>query len=87
VRPRLQIHASADGLPGGADVLLANILAAPLCALAVRFAALLRPGGQVVLAGLMEHEVAEVTGAYATCFDVARFGARDGWVCLAGRRR
>ena len=69
------------------DVLLANILAAPLYALAPRFAALLRPGGQLVLAGLMAHEEAEVTAAYATCFDVSRYGDRDGWVALAGRRR
>jgi ribosomal protein L11 methyltransferase len=84
---RLTVHASALSLPGGNDLLLANILAAPLCALSASFAALVRAGGQLVLAGLMEHEVAEVTGAYAPWFDVARFAARDGWVCLAGRRR
>jgi len=87
VQARLQVHASAAALPSGADVLLANILAAPLCLLAPRFAALLRPGGQVVLAGLMSHEAAEVTAAYAPCFDVVRFGERDGWACLTGRRR
>jgi ribosomal protein L11 methyltransferase len=87
VLTRLRVHASAATLPGGTDVLLANILAAPLCALAPRFAALLRPGGQVVLAGLMAHEAAEVTAAYRACFDVVRFGERDGWSCLTGRRR
>jgi ribosomal protein L11 methyltransferase len=87
VQARLRVHASADALPHCTDVLLANILAAPLCALAPCFAALVRPDGQVVLAGLMEHEAAEVTAAYATCFDVVRFGERDGWVCLAGKRR
>ena len=87
VQARLRVHASADALPCGTDVLLANILAAPLCALAPRFAALLRPGGQVVLAGLMAHEAMEVTAAYAACFDVVRFGERDGWACLTGRRR
>jgi ribosomal protein L11 methyltransferase len=87
VQARLQVHADATGLPSGTDVLLANILAAPLCGLARRFAALVRPGGQVVLAGLMAHEAAEVTAAYAAWFDVARFGERDGWACLSGRRR
>jgi ribosomal protein L11 methyltransferase len=87
VQARLQVHASAGTLPSGTDVLLANILAAPLCVLAPRFAALLRPGGQVVLAGLMSHQVAEVTAAYASCFDVAGVGERDGWACLTGRRR
>jgi ribosomal protein L11 methyltransferase len=83
----LQVHASWRTLPAGADVLLANILAAPLCSLVPRFAALVRPGGQLVLAGLMAHEEAEVTGAYATCFDVRRCGDRDDWIALAGPRR
>jgi ribosomal protein L11 methyltransferase len=87
VQARVEVHASAAGLPRGVDVLLANILAAPLCTLAPRFAALLRRGGQVVLAGLMAHQVAEVTAAYAACFDVVLFGERDGWACLTGRRR
>jgi ribosomal protein L11 methyltransferase len=86
VAQRLRVHSSPATLPAQADVLLANILAAPLCELAARFAALVRPNGQVVLAGLMEAEAADVTAAYAACFDVARAGDRDGWVCLAGRR-
>ena len=81
------MHASWRTLPGGADVLLANILAAPLCSLVPRFATLVRPGGQLVLAGLMAHEEAEVTGAYAACFDVRRCGVRDDWIALAGPRR
>jgi ribosomal protein L11 methyltransferase len=87
VQARLQVHADAATIPAGTDVLLANILAAPLCALASRFAALVAPGGQAVLAGLMAPQVAEVTAAYATCFDVVRIGEREGWVALAGRRR
>jgi ribosomal protein L11 methyltransferase len=86
VAQQVQVHERAETLPAGTDVLLANILSGPLCTLAPRFASLLRPRGQVVLAGLMEHEVADVTGAYATCFDVAAFGERDGWVGLAGQR-
>jgi ribosomal protein L11 methyltransferase len=53
---RLQVHASAAELPAGSDLLLANILAGPLCALAPCFASLVRRGGQLVLAGLMEHQ-------------------------------
>ncbi|HEY0768390.1 MAG TPA: 50S ribosomal protein L11 methyltransferase [Steroidobacteraceae bacterium] len=86
VAQQVHVHERADTLPAATDVLLANILSGPLCTLAPRFAALLRARGEVVLAGLMEQEVADVTGAYATCFDVARFGERDGWVGLAGRR-
>jgi ribosomal protein L11 methyltransferase len=87
IASRVHIHDSAGTLPVGAAVLLANILAGPLCALAPRFASLVRPGGALVLAGLMSHEASEVTEAYAPCFHVVGFGERDGWVCLAGRRR
>jgi ribosomal protein L11 methyltransferase len=86
IRERIHVHAAPETLPVGVDVVLANILSGALCELAPRFAALTRPGGQVVLAGVMEPQVAEVTAAYASCFDVARFGGRDGWACLAGRR-
>jgi ribosomal protein L11 methyltransferase len=86
IAAQVRVHDHRGGLPGGADVLLANILAGPLCALAPDFASLVRPGGELVLAGLLLHEVAEVTAAYAAWFDVARFGDREGWVCLAGRR-
>jgi ribosomal protein L11 methyltransferase len=82
----VHVHAQEATLPAGVDVLLANILSGALCELAPRFAALTRPGGAVVLAGLMEAQVTEVTAAYMPCFDVERFGARDGWACLAARR-
>jgi ribosomal protein L11 methyltransferase len=82
----VQVHTQAATLPTGTDVLLANILCGPLCELVPSFAHLVPPGGEVVLAGIMEPQVAEVTAAYAPCFDVTRFGGRDGWVCLAGRR-
>jgi ribosomal protein L11 methyltransferase len=87
IASRVHLHDSCATLPGNANVLLANILVGTLCALTARFASLLRHGGEVVLAGLMEPEAAYVTDTYAACFDVARFGDRDGWVCLAGRRR
>jgi ribosomal protein L11 methyltransferase len=83
----IRIHTSADTLSEGVDTLLANILSGPLCELAPRFASLVRPGGEVVLAGLMEYEVSDVTRAYGTWFDIHPFGHREGWVGLSGRRR
>jgi ribosomal protein L11 methyltransferase len=86
VSDRILLHNSTESLPGGVDVLLSNILSGPLCELAPRFAALVRPGGDLVLAGLMEHEVSDVTRAYHTWFDIRPFGQREGWVGLSGRR-
>ncbi len=86
VSDRVRIVARDDELTTELDVLLANILSGTLCALAPRFAQLVRPGGRVVLSGLLERDVAEVTHAYRAWFDMRRFGARDDWVGLAGVR-
>jgi ribosomal protein L11 methyltransferase len=84
---RVLLHNSAESLPRGADVLLSNILSGPLCELAPRFADLVRPDGDLVLAGLLEQEVSDVTRAYDAWFDIRPFGQREGWVGLCGRRR
>ena len=78
---------SADQLPRGVDVLVANILSGPLCELAPTFATLVRPGGQLVLAGLMQHQATEVAQAHDAWFDMRAFASRDDWVGLSGRRR
>lgn len=83
----VHVHERADALPAAVDVLLANILSGPLCTLAPAFAALVRPGGTAVLAGLMRHEAREVTDAYAPWFDVAGCGESGDWACLSARRR
>lgn len=83
---RIRVVEREDQLSAGVDLLLANIISGALCALAPRFAELVRPGGQLVLAGLLAEEVEEVTHAHRTWFDMRRFGARDGWVGLAGVR-
>jgi ribosomal protein L11 methyltransferase len=84
---RVQVYESADDLPRPVDVLVANILSGPLCELAPAFSELVRPGGALLLAGLMEHQVAEVTQAHSAWFDMRPFGKRDDWVGLSGRRR
>lgn len=87
VRDRLMICHSADQLPTQADVVLANILAGPLCELAPRLAPLVRTGGHVVLSGLMQHQTHEVMETYSAWFDMRCSGVRDDWVCLAGSRQ
>ena len=51
-----------------ADVIVANILARPLIALAPRFARLLCPNGRVVLSGILQEQADEVAQAYAPWF-------------------
>lgn len=77
-----------DGNAGdAADVVVANILANPLRVLAPLICAHCRPGGSVVLSGILEPQAAEVMQAYSPWVDFdAPLGA-EGWVCLSGRRR
>jgi ribosomal protein L11 methyltransferase len=84
-----QVHVVDNdaALGGDADLLLANILCGPLCELAPRVAALTRPGGRIVLAGLLEAQADEVTGAYLPWFDVKPFATREGWTALSGVRK
>ena len=87
VAAQVTVCACADDLPRANDLLIANILAAPLCALAAAFAELVRPGGTLLLAGLLEDEAHEVTRANDACFHMQPCGTRAGWVALSGRRR
>jgi ribosomal protein L11 methyltransferase len=86
VAARISVHEAALELPLGSDVLVANILSGPLCELAATFATLVRDSGWIVLAGLLEREIADVTQAYGAWFDMHPFEVREGWAGLAGKR-
>ena len=86
VAGRVSVHAEAATLPGANRALVANILAGPLCELAPQFAGLVRPAGQVLLAGILAEQAEVVADAYAPWFDIVPWGERDGWVALAGGR-
>lgn len=77
-----------DAVPANAaaDVVLANILAGPLVALAPRLTQLVRPGGTLVLSGMLAAQADEVEAAYAGAFAFER-RLREEWAMLAGRRR
>ena len=68
------------------DVMVANILSETLIALAPALAARVASGGSVLLAGILAAQEPEVAACYSPWFDMERFGARDGWVALQGRR-
>ncbi len=47
-----------------ADIVLANILANPLCELSSNLSALIKPAGQLVLSGILNEQADTVTAAY-----------------------
>lgn len=77
-----------DALPaGGADLVLANILAGTLVELAPVLTGLVRPGGELALSGILDHQVADVAAAYANFDDAPRITRREDWTLVALKRR
>ena len=73
-----------DNWSGTTDVVVANILAGPLIQLADTLVGLLRPGGSLLLSGLLESQAAEVCERYAPRVTLEIRGCEEGWVCLGG---
>ena len=69
-----------------ADVVVANILAGPLVALAPQITSLVKPGGRLALSGILAEQGEDVAAAYAGAFDLDPLCIRDGWVRISGRR-
>ncbi|WP_127556419.1 50S ribosomal protein L11 methyltransferase [Saccharospirillum alexandrii] len=69
------------------DLVVANILAGPLCDLAASICSRLRSNGKIALSGILEHQADTVLAAYAPWVDFEPRASHDGWVRLNGRRR
>ena len=70
------------------DLIFANILAKPLIELAPAMAQLLRPGGLVILSGLLNRQMGAVTAAYrAAGLQTQRRRSREGWATLVMQKR
>ena len=67
------------------DVVIANILANPLQILAPALIARLKPGGQLVLSGILERQADEVIASYQNSLQLSIWGSHEGWVCLSGK--
>jgi len=65
------------------DLVVANILAGPLAALAPAIARVTAPGGAVVLSGLLPSQKARIVAAYRTAgLLLERATVHDGWLTL-----
>jgi ribosomal protein L11 methyltransferase len=79
-----------SGLPelaqGHYMTVLANILASPLKVLAPLLCARVAPGGNLVLAGILERQADELKAAYAPWLELAVAESEDGWILMTGCR-
>lgn len=81
------LRTGAPGIArGGYQTVLANILATPLRLLAPLLCARLAPGGQLVLAGVLERQADELMAAYARWLALQVSDSEDGWILLTARR-
>lgn len=86
VSARLETADAARALPA-VDCVLANILARPLIDASARLGGACRPGGDLVLSGVLTAQEAEVIAAYRPRFDIVNVLRRDDWCCVHARRR
>ena len=66
------------------DIVMANILANPLQVLAPALVNKMRPGGRIVLSGVLARQAEEVIATYSQWLTLSVWKESDGWVCLHG---
>ena len=69
-----------------ADLIVANILCEPLQKLAPLFAKLLKPGGTLVLSGILGKQINEIEAAYQNWFQLDATVSKADWLLISGHR-
>ena len=86
MRPPAVVAALGHAGSAASDLLVANILAAPLAALAGAFRGLVGRGGELMLSGILSGQAEALIEAYAPWFGLAVADTEEDWVLLAGTR-
>jgi len=83
---KLALVLADDAVEGQFDIVMANILSQPLKVLAPLLAARVKPGGALLMSGILERQAEEIIDAYrphtAHLSAPSVLAARDGWVCV-----
>ncbi|PCI21938.1 MAG: 50S ribosomal protein L11 methyltransferase, partial [Piscirickettsiaceae bacterium] len=69
------------------DIVIANILADPLITFAKEISALVKPGGQLVLSGILSEQIESVQKTYEGHFIFEASRIRDNWACLCAAKK
>lgn len=73
--------------PATYDIVIANILSNPLRMLASALSGYVCKGGKIVLSGILDSQIEEMSSIYQEWFDMQVYKVMDGWVCLEGIKR
>jgi len=87
VTDSISTHLPMDLPDAGFDMLLANILAGPLAELADMLCQALRPGGTLVLSGILPEQANNVATAYRQHCDIGEPIQQGDWIRLSGTKR
>ncbi|KWS04658.1 Ribosomal protein L11 methyltransferase [Lysobacter capsici AZ78] len=87
VAERIQVHLPQDEPLAQYPVVVANILASALIALADTLAARVAPGGRIALSGILAGQEDEVLARYAADFEQLRADRLEDWMRVTGVRR
>ncbi|MGB5651917.1 MAG: 50S ribosomal protein L11 methyltransferase [Sedimenticolaceae bacterium] len=85
VADRIEVVHSDEFSASEADIVVANILANILIDLAPHIRSLVKPGGHLVMSGILEPQSGAVTQAYAEQLDFQPAEIKEEWVLLHGR--
>lgn len=86
VSEKLFVQSPDAPIKGLADILIANILAQPLIELAPYFATLVKPGGKIVLSGILKEQFKAVKIVYNAFFTLSKPINKEEWIRLEGMR-
>ncbi|UOF15811.1 50S ribosomal protein L11 methyltransferase [Lysobacter capsici] len=87
VAERIEVHLPQDEPLAQYPVVVANILASALIALADTLAARVAPGGRIALSGILAGQEDEVLARYAADFEQLRADRLEDWMRVTGMRR
>ncbi len=87
VADRLQIYPEGTHPSVPADLVMANILAGTLIELQPLMTSLTRPGGRLILSGILEEQAQRVMDAYAQEFSLDPPQQQEEWILLSATRR
>lgn len=87
IEERLQVYLPEDEPVGTYPVVVANILASALDALAETLAARVAPGGRIALSGILKGQEDDLLVRYAGWFDALRATQDGDWMRIDGVRR
>jgi ribosomal protein L11 methyltransferase len=86
VADRLELYLPKDQPTLAADVVVANILAGPLVELSSVIADYVKPGGALVMSGILPSQAEAVMAAYQHQFDFDAVTEQDEWIRLSARK-